>query len=264
MKRLMGIVMICCISIILCTCGQGMADTETKNIEQHVVLSGDIYRDEQESGESELQSWKENCFDQTSDETVGLFVQDETEGEAWKQAYLSYLETLKLADSFTYSLIYVDDDDIPELVIDTGIEAGGCLILTFDGHVLDEWQSDRLNVTYIERGNLICNADGNFGHYYDWVYMIQNGKWEHVGGGEYGDEPGGPTFDENGDWICVYSWNGENVSEEEYQERLNAIYPAGKAVYPQKYYILDEIYSILRTEVSTSAGRRYDLSSQVI
>lgn len=86
--------------------------------------------------------------------------------EERKAAYLSYLDAFGHADSLhiTYRLIYVDEDEIPELMIDKGFEAGGCLIVTFHDGVLDEWQSGRLNVTYIEKGNLICNSDGNMGH----------------------------------------------------------------------------------------------------
>ena len=43
----------------------------------------------------------------------------------WKQAYLNYLDNFTGADSFVYSLIYVDDDAIPELVIDSGFGKRG-------------------------------------------------------------------------------------------------------------------------------------------
>ena len=178
--------------------------------------------------------------------------------EEWKQAYLNYLKKDNYADAWTYSLIYVDDDNIPEMVIDTGFEAGGCRFLTFHDHVLDVWQSDRLNVTYIERGNLICNSDGHMGYYYDNVYTIQDGKWVYVDGGIRGDGPDGVQFDENDDYIEFFYWtgeepwnreywSGEEMTKEEYEARLNAIYPKEKSIYPQNDYILDEIKSVLRT-----------------
>ncbi|MDE5598267.1 MAG: hypothetical protein K2J04_10590, partial [Lachnospiraceae bacterium] len=72
------------------------------------------------------------------------------EFEDWKAAYLAYLDALESADRYTYSLIYVDEDEIPELMLDRGYEAGGCFILTYHDGILDGWQSRRLNVTYIE------------------------------------------------------------------------------------------------------------------
>ena len=175
--------------------------------------------------------------------------------EEWKQAYLNYLKKDNYAATCTYSLIYVDDDNIPEMVIDTGFEAGGCRFLTFHDHVLDVWQSGRLNVSYIERGNLICNSDGNMGHYYDNVYTIQDGKWVYVDGGIRGDGPDGVQFDENDDYIEFFYWTGEEqeywvgeeMTEEEYEARLNAIYPKEQSMYPQNDYTLDEIKSMLRT-----------------
>ncbi|MDE7133551.1 MAG: hypothetical protein K2O65_17460, partial [Lachnospiraceae bacterium] len=172
--------------------------------------------------------------------------------EEWKQAYLNYLKEDNYADTYTYSLIYVDDDNIPEMVIDTGFV---CRFLTFHDHVLDVWQSSRRNVTYIERGNLICNSDGHMGYYYDNVYTIQDGKWVYVDGGIRGDGPDGVQFDENGDYIEFFYWTGEEqeywvgeeITEEEYEARLNAIYPMEQGMYPQEYYILDEIKSMLRT-----------------
>lgn len=187
----------------------------------------------------------------------GRIEQDDSCLEEWKQAYLNYLEEDNYADTCTYSLIYVDDDNIPEMVIDTGYAAGGCRLLTFHDHVLDVWQSARLNVTYIERGNLICNSDGNMGYYYDNVYTIQDGKWVYVDGGIRGDGPDGVQIGENGDYLEFFYWTGEEpwnreeywfgeeMTEEEYEARLNAIYPMEQSMYPQEYYILDEIKSML-------------------
>lgn len=175
--------------------------------------------------------------------------------EEWKQAYLDYLEECRIGDSFRYSLIYVDDDDIPELFVDTGAGPGGCMILTFHDHVLDEWQSNRRNVSYIERGNLVLNADGIYGYYFDSVYSIQDGKWVFVGGGEHGDGPAGVQFDENGNYIEFFYWDGEEITEREYGARLSAIYPMEQSIFPQAYYTLDEIRSVIRTGNATSAGR---------
>lgn len=185
--------------------------------------------------------------------------------EEWERAYLAYMDAEEEYAAYcTYSLIYVDDDDIPELMIDTNSGAGGYLILTFHDSVLDIWRSDP-NVTYIERGNLICNSGGKMGYYYDNVYAIQDGKWVYVDGGIHGDGPDGVQLDENGDYIEFFywdekeHWNGEEITEEEYEAHLNAIYPVEQSVCPQRYYILDEIRSILRTGDVVSAGHRYEL-----
>ena len=183
------------------------------------------------------------------------------EFEDWKDAYLSYLGAVesaeKYADRYTYGLIYVDEDEIPELVVNTGFEFSGIYILTFHDGVLDKWRSDRRNVTYIEKGNLICNSDGKMGYYYDRVYTIQDGKWHYVEGGKHGDGPNGVPFDENGEYIQIHIWDGEDenagywdgkeISEEEYKSHLNSVYPTEQAVKPEKFYSMKDICSILRT-----------------
>lgn len=202
----------------------------------------------------------------------GRAEQDDSCLEEWKQAYLTYLEEDKIADTYTYSLLYVDDDDIPELMINTHSGAGGYFILTFHDPVLEVWHSDPApDITYIERGNLICSSGGKMGYYYDSIYTIQNGRWVYVDGGVWGDGPDGVQLDENDNiieffywtgeepWNREEYWSGEEMTEEEYEARLSAIYPTERSVYPQKYYILDEIQSIFRTGDVTSAGHRYEL-----
>ncbi len=188
------------------------------------------------------------------------------EFEDWKEAYLAYLDAIEVveedADRYTYGLIYIDEDEIPELSIGRVNEAGGRFILTYHDAVLDGWQSSRSNVTYIEKGNLICNSDGNNGCFYDDVYTIQDGKWCFVAGGDWGFGPDGIQYDENGEYVFGYVWNGENedadwwsgeeMSEEEYNVRLNSVYPTEQAVPVRNSYSLEEIRSVLRTgEISS-------------
>ena len=198
---------------------------------------------------------RENCGHNSYERPEMLVILKEFED--WKAAYLFYLESLESADRYTYSLIYVNEDEIPELAVNTGVEVGNIYIMTFHDGVLDKWHPARSNVTYIEKGNLICNSDGHMGHYYDNVYTIQDGKWCFVEGGDWGDGPDGVQFDENGNYMEVFYWNGENeisawwsgeeISEEEYNARLNSVYPTEQAVKPEEFYSMKDICSILRT-----------------
>ena len=57
--------------------------------------------------------------------------------EDWKKDYKEFLEKNPVeGEEVSFALIYVDEDDIPELVIDTGIEASGCQILTWHDGVM--------------------------------------------------------------------------------------------------------------------------------
>ena len=194
----------------------------------------------------------------------------------WQQLYLEYfeeeqremdesrrergLESADFLDLFTYSLIYVNDDEIPELAMDSGFSAGGTLILTCGNGQVDEWMARRGNLDYIERGNQIHNPGGLMGTYYDRIATIENGVWVDAAEGNYGDPPEGVVQDEEGNFVYEYFWEEEPVTEEEYVERLNAVYDTDKAVYPERWYIGEELVSILRTGGMISADHRYELA----
>lgn len=180
---------------------------------------------------------------------------------AWRAEYLSYLEGTKSSEA-TYSFIYVDDDEIPELVVDTGIEAGGCALVTYhEGKGTDEFYTSRLNFQYMERENLVNNADGNMGDYWDIIVSIVDGKWECIAQGTHREkwEDGGVVFDKDGNAEEIYDWNGESVTQEEYEAALASCFDSDRAVNPSRYYVYEDARSLLLTGETSSAGHRYEL-----
>lgn len=181
--------------------------------------------------------------------------------ESWRDAYLDFIQELENGDSYTYALIYVNDDEVPELVADSGFEAGGCKIVTFDGNEADVLQTSRLHFDYVERGNALCNSDGHMGYYYDVVFTIENGKWVRVAEGVYHDPESDPQLDENGNYIFEFEWEGESVDQLKYFDELETVYDRESAVTPgpYAYYIRNEMISYLETGACLSAGHRYEL-----
>lgn len=175
------------------------------------------------------------------------------EMQDWQAAYAGYIEGLEWAEGRTYSLIYVDDDNIPELVIDTGVEAGGCQILTYHNREIDELQTNRLQFYYIEKKNLLNNTGGVYGQYFDCIYSIENGKWVRVADGEW------TMTMKDGDWVYRYEWDGEEVKEDAYTQSLNAAFDMKQKAEPELYYIMDEILALLRTGNVASQNHRYEL-----
>lgn len=259
-----NIICIVCMAIVLCACGQEEAPQEDTDTQQEVT-------ENQEDVETAVQDNSTTAAHEMEREQTPTAVQapsqDDTlkeppELEEWRSIYLQYLDNQEQGGPCTYALIYVDEDDIPELVIDTGVEASGCRILTYHDGVVDELQTMRLNFTYIEKANLLCNADGNMGRYYDSVYSIRDGKWVYIDGGVYGDGPDGIQYDDDGELICVYNWNGSDVSEEEYHRQLETVYPTQRAGYPNQYYILSDLRALLETGDVASSEHRYELIVQ--
>ena len=162
-------------------------------------------------------------------------------GAGWNQAYASYLRTdADARDAVSgwdtrYALIFVNDDDIPELVIDTQVEASGCLILTYSSRGVAALQTSRLNFSYLQRGNALLNSDGNMGYYHDYLYTIENGRWTMQAAGEY--ECQEPDWDEYG--RCTgegtFIWNDQAVSRVQYYNALEQAFNLYRAVKPAGY-----------------------------
>lgn len=179
----------------------------------------------------------------------------------WEKAYVEYLEGFTEGgnvSSFTYSLIYVNDDDVPELVIDSGFEAGGCLILTYHNGEIDELQTARLNYYYIERQNLINNSDGHMGYYYDYIYAIKNGKWISVARGEW-TEDWEEIDDEEYVFKYTYTWNDKEVDKDTYTKKLNAVFDTEQQMRPEYNYYIDDILLLLKTGKVFSDTHRYEI-----
>lgn len=195
-----------------------------------------------------------------------LETQQEPKSLTWQKAYVDYLESFwgdrEPYTQFSYSLIYLDNDDIPELFICTGAEAGGEIVATyFDGQVQTE-QISRMGARYIERSGLLYCDNGHMGYYPVYIKKLENGKISNIGTGEYFfimDDEYRYILDEDGIPIEEYRWEDEIVSEEVYYEQINALFNIEQGVHPQRMYSMEELFSVLETGVHTSAGHRYEL-----
>lgn len=78
-------------------------------------------------------------------------------------------------------------------------------------------------------------------YYYDLVLTLQDGQLVLTDQGYFGAEDNSNVqFDESGDPIYRYEWNGKQVTKEEYAKELNAVYDQSKAV---PGYNWNELYS---------------------
>ncbi|MCR4892255.1 MAG: C-type lectin domain-containing protein, partial [Lachnospiraceae bacterium] len=154
---------------------------------------------------------------------------------SWAEDYYQYLENLNESinqsgysgmGSRTFGFIYVNNDEIPELLIYGDCEATGNVILTWNDGVISDLQTSRLYFTYIEKGNLLNNCDGHMGYYYDYIYTIENGNWKQKDQGEYYVEDNSMEWDDDD---LIYSWNGETVDKNEYERKLRESYDSDNA-----------------------------------
>ncbi len=187
--------------------------------------------------------------DVTEEEEVELAEEEEGIDESWKEAYvntwpqiyLSYINTIEseghtsaISGDEVYSLVHVDDDDIPELYVPGFFHVDGDQICTIgkDGSVV-ECGIYSYDSEYVEKSGLICSSGGGMGYYLVDFIRLSNG--------EFIDIPNSSgimdlqDMDENGDVINgTYYWNDQEVSEEDFYAYWNGIMDYDSMVYFSK------------------------------
>lgn len=154
-------------------------------------------------------------------------------GEDWKQAYLAYIEEAhnenfsdELWNRVDFWLLDVNGDKIPELYINYGVTSAGSELCTYDGEKVNRvfmWES---GLRYIKGANKAWDAGGHQGVYYDAVYTIKDGDFIEVAKGEHTQDIREGYEDEK-----TFTWDGQSLSEDEYQKKLNSFIDTEQAVW---------------------------------
>ncbi|XME04125.1 C-type lectin domain-containing protein [Lachnospiraceae bacterium C1.1] len=178
----------------------------------------------------------------------------EHEFNSWQEAYLAYIEhwmKYSMVSEYDYMLIYVDDNDIPELAfVSYGMPPS--VILSYNDGKLTEFNTERGGFSYIEKSGLLCNSDGISGVSYDYVYILKDGKWEFIFDGEqHYSETVNPEEIE-------YLIDNEEVDEQTYDSKFKEVYDYNKRT-DFKEQSIDEIISYIKTNKMISADHKYEL-----
>lgn len=118
-----------------------------------------------------------------------------------------------------YQLVYIDDNDIPELYMKGMPTAQGDRLISIHHGEIVETDLYNYGFLYIEKSGLFCDSGGHMDSYYDTVYSMNDGAVKVLESGSFG---GG--IDEIGEPDYQYFWNDEEMSEAEYQERLSQVF----------------------------------------
>lgn len=98
--------------------------------------------------------------------------------EPWRQAYSDYVKKAAKEGYNSFNLIYVDNDDVPELFLGSGIEATGERLCTYhNGKIVEQTLYRTYSTSYIENSGLIQNYYGSQGCYGIEIYKLENGKF---------------------------------------------------------------------------------------
>lgn len=176
------------------------------------------------------------------------------ENDGWKQAYIEHLNEIceksnSIKDNAKYCLVYIDSDNIPELVTDYGSGAMGSEVCTYDGSTIKNVQYGQSGVSYLEKQNLFYFTGGHMDVYFDYIYSIENGDFTLVSKGEYGAVNNSQLqFDNDGTPIYRYIWGGVETDEKEYKKSLKAVFDTDSAIkvyLDGQRYDYDEIISVI-------------------
>lgn len=148
----------------------------------------------------------------------------------WKHLYAQYIQEHDHLGVSQYQLIDLNNDAIPELLVDHTIIAYGSVLCTVSGNQLYTLHISSGGLSYLPQQNLCLDSGGRMDAYYDAIYTIGNGQFVQIHRGEY-------TIDyqkigENGEPVCFCSWDEANLSKEDYSETLAAAFPKEEAIQP--------------------------------
>ena len=117
-------------------------------------------------------------------------------------AYQRYIDVdgeayRNLTNGGGYSLIYLDEDNIPELFAQSSISSACKVISYYNGNIVENSAS---YFRYAERNNFFCTE----GAYSISYFSVEDGEWKEQGCGERND-----IYDsDTGDWVYRWDFNG--------------------------------------------------------
>ena len=186
----------------------------------------------------------------------------------WKERYVSWMKSLMDESGSVggrFSLLFIDEDDIPEIIWKTDIEAQGSLLVTYDGDTLDELAVSRTGMTYLDSRNLVKDYSGEDQVMYDRIYSIRDGKWilqaegsveektaeDGTSAGTGRTKPGSAVHKT----VIIYTWQGQEVDGDTYDAKLSALFEPSETAVPTVFYDYSTMIGLLEDEEDPDADR---------
>ena len=186
----------------------------------------------------------------------------------WKERYVSWMKSLMDESGSVggrFSLLFIDEDDIPEIIWKTDIEAQGSLLVTYDGETLDELAVSRTGMTYLDSRNLVKDYSGEDQVMYDRIYSIRDGKWilqaegsveektaeDGTSAGTGRTKPGSAVHKT----VIIYTWQGQEVDGDTYDAKLSALFEPSETAVPTVFYHYSTMIGLLEDEEDPDADR---------
>ena len=171
----------------------------------------------------------------------------------WKSAYLNVIQQReeqkeKLGYSYDshYALVYVDNDDIPELYVHGWSEAEGDLVYSYkNGRLIKQHLGRLFGGKYVERSGIVINQNGHMGQHYDNVYKLDQNGFSQILKASYTERY---VTLENGDLEIIneYFIDGKAVSEDEYNNAVNSAVDLSQTM---EFYEKSVSYDVIKQQI---------------
>lgn len=161
----------------------------------------------------------------------------------WTEAYKQLLNDPD-AEFLNYSLIYLDNDEIPEIIMyDKALDNSFMKIATYkDGRCVVLYPDDYAiyEVLYIEKSGLFYSEGGMSGFYPFCIYKLDNGNFERLAYGNISEMPDG-----EGELKTEYYLRGNKTTSEEYHAEIDKYIDLNQVEGSKNWYSKEEINKIL-------------------
>lgn len=170
-----------------------------------------------------------------------------SEFDSWQEGYKAIIEDLSTNENAKYALIFVDDDNIPELVYST--DENNIVLATFGQNTVNIFSSQLNKVSYVEGQNVLFASEHVQANLDDYVVAIKDGSWIAIASGIRAPEDpwAEDSFDENGMPIVSY-WEVNDLqltSQEEYDELMVKYYDSSAAKEVKDFKTSKEVLSVI-------------------
>ena len=175
-----------------------------------------------------------SSIDDTYGELTGTKLSHEGAQEnAWKSLYSNYMKKLGLKDNDDcgIGLAYLNDDEIPELLIKQRQNDLYYIIVTTDGTAISIAMAPYANLTAAERQNSFAfSAQPDDYSGFGYSLRIENGEFIWVQNGRFQVRTGTET-------VARYFWDGTEISGyDEYAGKIAELVSGGTAIVPAGNY----------------------------
>lgn len=209
LNKLISITIIALMLLGLCACAD---DSDTTKKEPTLTVS-DNNSSQDDAEASETESFESNDLLSLSE---------------WQMAYLDYISTRKDNYAF-YALVFIDDDNIPELYMCGRDEATGDAVCTLRNGAIVEQGLNRVGGgSYIKKRGQLANQNGSMGVLYTNVYKLNEDGFSQKFSAFSAEVIG---TQENGDLKLDYEYyvNDEKVGKADYDDAISDAFNFDKA-----------------------------------